>query len=270
MKISRSLILILFLFLSSLFSVTQAKLSITLSKTEVRLGETVDLIIDYDNAQKDNLKFPLHTTNYDVIGEASSSSVNIINGKVKQKKKSLHYQFKQLGQITLPISEIKSNSQIQANSNYTINVLSANSHNNNNSSQKANNTKSSQSSPQKMSNLFARLELSNNKPYVNEQILLKLKIYHLGNLKNISLPELSLDDFIHKRLENDTKEYQEVFNGHRYMVYEIPYLIFPIKAGNNYIPSTEIDLITIGRPAQIDPFDPFMSFSRAFNQEKYS
>ncbi|NQY80223.1 MAG: BatD family protein [Candidatus Caenarcaniphilales bacterium] len=251
-------------------SAAQAELFISLSKKEVTVGETLDLIIDYNDPNKDNLKFPLHTDAYDVIGDASSSSVNVINGKVTQTKRQVYtLLFKKTGIINLPITELKSDNQIQANPNYQIRVTPKTGASTPSSTtvNPRPTTNNYQKPRKQLSNLFARLELSNNKPYINEQILLKLKIYHRGNLKNISLPELDLGDFIHKRLENDSKEYQEVVEGRRYMVYEIPYLIFPIKAGINNIPSTEIDLITVGKAAQIDPFDPFTSFSRAFSQE---
>lgn len=269
MKISSRLILISSLFLSSLSHAAQAELFISLSKKEVKVGETLDLIIDYDDANKDNLKFPLHTDAYDVIGDASSSSINVINGKVTQTKRQVYtLLFKKTGIVNLPISELKSNNQIQANPNYQIRVTpKTGSKTPSNSTVNPQTTQNYQAPRKKLDNIFARLELSNNKPYINEQILLKLKIYHRGNLKNISLPELNLGDFIHKRLEKDSKEYQEVVEGRRYMVYEIPYLIFPIKAGINHIDSTEIDLITVGKAAQLDPLDPFTSFSRAFSQE---
>lgn len=269
MKISSRLILISVLTLSSLTSAAQAELFISLSKKEVKVGETLDLVIDYDDPNKDNLKFSLHTDAYDVIGDASSSSVNVINGKITQTKRQVYtLLFKKTGIITLPITELKSNNQIQANPNYQIRVTPSNTSKIPNSrTVNPKPTKNYQKPGEQLSSIFARLELSNNRPYINEQILLKLKVYHLGNLKNISLPELDLRDFIHKRLENESKEYQEVFEGRRYMVYEIPYLIFPIKAGINHIDSTEMDLITIGKAAQMDPLDPFISFSRAFSQE---
>ncbi|MCH2227513.1 MAG: BatD family protein [Candidatus Caenarcaniphilales bacterium] len=271
MKISSRLILILCLFLSSLLSVAQAELFISLSKKEVGINESLDLIIDYDNATTDNLKFPLHTDTYDVIGEASSSSVNIINGNIKKSKRKVYtLKFKKTGIINLPISNIKSNNVTQNNANYQVRVVAGSSRNSprnaNNGYTNNSNNRSNYNPRKKAQNLFARLSVSNKNPYVNEQILLKLKIYHRGTLKNISLPDLDLNDFIHKRVE-ETQEYREFYEGNEYFVYEIPFILFPIKAGTNRVPAAKLDLITIGKSAQIDPFDPFNSFSRAFSNE---
>jgi hypothetical protein len=114
---------------------------------------------------------------------------------------------------------------------------------------------------------FAIISVNKDNPFLNEQITFKLKIYHKGTLRQIQLPDFDLSNFIHKRAEK-SKEYTENFNGEDYFIYELPYTLYPVKAGQVSIPARAI-LVSVLKEndANFDPFDPFANFNNSFSTE---
>lgn len=245
-------ILILFLFPLTL----QAAITGSLSHNPIYLHESTNLLINLEEAGEGTLRFPLHTADYDVVARQSSSNITIINNKFMQSKQLAYtLRFRRAGLFTLPIK----NSD-EPNALLQIKVIDSGNASNNSTAM--NNGRVSQSETP-----FAVISVNKNTPYLNEQIILKLKIYHRGTLRQIQLPDLDLSSFIHKRAEK-SKEYTENFNGENYLVYELSYTLYPIKIGSLNIPAKDV-LVTVLRENDnnFDPFDPFSSFNRAFSVE---
>jgi len=231
-----------------------------LSQNTINVNEYTDLILNLENTREENLNFPMHTENYDVVGRQSSSNISIINNKFTQSKQLAYtLRFKKPGLHTLAIKDANNNPlQIQVNLNSTPSR---------NPSQIENSAYSPETKiPSKAP--FAIVSVNKSSPYLNEQILFKLKIYHRGNLRQIQVPDFDLTNFIHKRAEK-SKEYTENFQGENYFVYELPYTLYPIKSASLTIPSKEILLSVLKEnDMDFDPFDPFASFHKAFSVEE--
>ncbi|MFM7457913.1 MAG: hypothetical protein ACKO3R_04540 [bacterium] len=256
------------LIIISLFSLPlKAAITGSLTRNPIYLDESTDLVIDLDSSREEALKFPLHTNSYDVVARQSSSSVTIINNKFIQTKQLAYtLRFKRSGIFTLPIQSSMSNDPKDL---LQIKVLEAyqQSNSTNNSNLPRDQGISNPLREGKAETPFAIISVDKEKPFLNEQISFKLKIYHKGTLRQIQLPDFDLSNFIYKRAEK-SKEYTENLKGEDYFVYELPYTLYPVKAGQISIPARAI-LVSVLKEndANFDPFDPFANFNNSFSTE---
>lgn len=258
LRLVPNLFLIFFLF----HSPVQASIAASLSRNPIYLDETTDLIINLDSSSEESLRFPLRTEIYDVVARQSSSNITVINNRFTQSKVLAYtLKFKRSGIFTLPIRDINSTNP---NTYLQIKVLDTNPQSKMTESklQMGNSSYAS-----KRHTPFALVSVTNDRPYLNEQILFKLKVFHRGELRQIQLPDFNLSSFIHERAEK-SREYTENLNGENYYVYELTYKLYPLKSGTANIPATNI-LVSVLEENEnnFDPFDPFTSFNRSLLAE---
>jgi hypothetical protein len=246
----------------------KAAITGSLTRNPIYLDESTDLIIDLDSSGEEALKFPLHTNSYDVVARQSSSSITIINNKFIQTKQLAYtLRFRRSGVFSLPIQSNMSNDPKALLQIKVLEAYQQSNSTNNNSNLLRDQGVSSQLKEARQETPFAIISVNKDNPFLNEQITFKLKIYHKGTLKQIQLPDFDLSNFIHKRAEK-SKEYTENFNGEDYFIYELPYTLYPVKAGQVSIPARAI-LVSVLKEndANFDPFDPFANFNNSFSTE---
>jgi hypothetical protein len=246
----------------------KAAITGSLTRNPIYLDESTDLIIDLDSSGEEALKFPLHTNSYDVVARQSSSSITIINNKfIQTKQLSYTLRFRRSGIFTLPIQSNMSNDPKALLQIKVLEAYQQSNSTNNNSNLLRDQGVSSQLREARQETPFAIISVNKDNPFLNEQITFKLKIYHKGTLRQIQLPDFDLSNFIHKRAEK-SKEYTENFNGEDYFIYELPYTLYPVKAGQVSIPARAI-LVSVLKEndANFDPFDPFANFNNSFSTE---
>jgi len=257
------------LIIASLFPLPlKAAITGSLTRNPIYLDESTDLIIDLDSSGEEALKFPLHTNSYDVVARQSSSSITIINNKFIQAKQLAYtLRFRRSGIFTLPIQSNMSNDPKALLQIKVLEAYQQSNSTNNNSNLLRDQGVSSQLREARQETPFAIISVNKDNPFLNEQITFKLKIYHKGTLRQIQLPDFDLSNFIHKRAEK-SKEYTENFNGEDYFIYELPYTLYPVKAGQVSIPARAI-LVSVLKEndANFDPFDPFANFNSSFSTE---
>lgn len=255
--------------MASLFPLAvKAAITGSLTRNPIYLDESTDLIIDLDNSGEEALKFPLHTNSYDVVGRQSSSSITIINNKVTQTKQlSYTLRFKRSGTFTLPIQSSMSNDPKTLLQIKVLEAYQQRNSTNNNSNLLRDQGAPSQLRETKQETPFAIISVNKDNPFLNEQIIFKLKIYHKGTLRQIQLPDFDLSNFIYKRAEK-SKEYTENLKGEEYFVYELPYTLYPVKAGKVSVPARAI-LVSVLKEndTNFDLFDPFTNFNNSFSTE---
>jgi hypothetical protein len=246
----------------------KAAITGSLTRNPIYLDESTDLIIDLDSSGEEALKFPLHTNSYDVVARQSSSSITIINNKFIQTKQLAYtLRFRRSGVFTLPIQSSMSNDPKALLQIKVLEAYQQSNSTNNNSNLLRDQGVSSQLREARQETPFAIISVNKDNPFLNEQITFKLKIYHKGTLRQIQLPDFDLSNFIHKRAEK-SKEYTENFNGEDYFIYELPYTLYPVKAGQVSIPARAIFVSVLKEnDANFDPFDPFANFNNSFNTE---
>jgi BatD DUF11 like domain len=271
----------LFLFIViSLSMPVSARLRSQVDRSELSLGQSLNLMIIVDDFKLKNLSFPFDTSDYQVVANSSSTSFQIINGVTSQNKT---YTFtiipKHAGSITLPSATMTDGLETAQTEPITINVRGgtspvnpgagalnstgtnqspiSNTTNPNTSSNMPSGVSRTQANNPYKENLLARLETNNTNPYKNQQINLKLKIYHRGNLRTLNIPPITVENFIIRK-ENTAREYKANYNGLEYLVYELNFIAFPIKSGTLTIPQHEIQAILVEDAVMPSNFfDPF-------------
>lgn len=261
--------LLLFLLVAvSSASAAVTKIEASVDRRAIAMNEVLTLTVAVHNLDPDMVDFRRGSPDYTVTATSSSKSFRLINGK---SDKSITYKYvikpKHEGSMVLPSVIVRAGPITHTTDPLTIQVGPA----------KATKPKPSlpkirrapkNSAPvrkpiaQPKEDVFARFELSDTKPYPNEQISLRLKVYHRGNLRSLNMEPLQLDDFI---LERDDKalEYKETIDGFEFFVYEFSFVLFPVKAGETAIPASSISAIVLEdrKQMQLDPFrfmNPFM------------
>ena len=258
-----------------------ARLRSQVDRSDLNLGQSLNLMIIVDDFKLKNLSFPFDTADYQVVANSSSTSFQIINGVTSQNKT---YTFtiipKHAGSITLPPATMTDGLETAQTEPIIITVrgtaggttstsgnIAPGSNQPNPSSSAASILAALNASMQRSGStstkrsykedLLARLETNNTNPYKNQQINLKLKIYHRGNLRTLNISPLHVDNFIIRK-DNTAKEYQESYNGLDYLVYELNFIAFPIKSGSLTIPGHEIQATLVEDAIQPSNFfDPF-------------
>lgn len=106
--------------------------------------------------------------------------------------------------------------------------------------------------------VFVELQVSNQKPYVQEQVTATLRVFHRVELRNLGA-QLQYPGFHEEKLKGPVRT-TRVLNGIRYRVFEIPTALFPLLPGTLEIPSglVEFDQVdATNRRKSPDAFNPF-------------
>ena len=86
--------------------------------------------------------------------------------------------------------------------------------------------------------VFTETEVDKQSAYIQEQIILTLRLLTSVQLRDFSLSELELPDALVQRI--DETQFQKVINGKNYLVLEIKYALFPQAVGKLEIPALRI------------------------------
>ena len=231
--------------------------TVTVDTNSVNLGQTVNVNFTFTSGGISGFNFPQNTRDYDVVASSSSSNIQVINGKVSQNK-SLSYVVQPLheGAVTIPSVSYNLNNQVFNTQPQTIQVGAAAPR------PVPQQVRRRQAAPRPQArtdlNPFVLNVATNYNPYVNQQFLIKTKVYHRGNVRGLNLSALQIDHVNIKRTDQ-SKEYTEVKDGLEYMVYEVDYVAFPLKSGPITIPQYDVKAAVVSealtnRGSRMDPF----------------
>ncbi len=244
-----------------------------ISSTEFPLDESVTLTFYVRANTIGRLRFPAETDDFIVAAQSTSTNIKIINGERSQQHRiTLMLNPKHLGKITIPAAAIEAQGITYSSDPVTVNVVAAR------SSASPSPITATNAAPVKPEvaaspayNVFAKLTASNLNPYVGEQIKLKLRVYHQGNLRNIdfSSSAFTFDNFIQEKIDGGV-EGEEVIDGQKYFYYEMASILFPVKAGRVVIPEQTFNTRVLNVQAfQARAFDPFAQLmTRSFEESK--
>ncbi|AMO57053.1 BatD family protein [Endozoicomonas montiporae] len=118
--------------------------------------------------------------------------------------------------------------------------------------------KDTSASGNNVSPVFMRTEVDNEFIYVQQQVVLTLRVFYRVNLYDDSrLSPLNIDGAIVQQL-GDTRKYETIIDGKRYGVFELKFAIHPQKAGLMEIPELTFNGTMAERN---DPFGSIFSMS---------
>ena len=227
--------LFLFIFAGSALAAT---FTATVDRTVIAPYETVELTLRTDKSTDLDPDLSALDQDFEVVNTRQSRQIRIING---QTESWLDWVVtlapKREGRLVIPALKLGSLSsepvriRVQKDSSVAGNNVSP---------------------------VFMRTEVDNEFVYVQQQVVLTLRVFYRVNLYDDSrLSPLNIDGAIVQQL-GDTRKYETVIDGKRYGVFELKFAIHPQKTGRMEIP----ELVFNGTIAERnDPFGSIFSLS---------
>ncbi len=217
----------------------------TVDKTEATMEDTIVLRVSVKGARSEPQvgRIP----GFSVTSRGSSSQVSIVNGRMSASVEYTYLLYPQKqGTYTIgPFYVENDGSRIESN---RISVTVAKG--------------SSASGPSR--DVFITAAVSNEKPYLYEQIVYTLSFYRKVKVANAGLTETpSFEGFLAEEAEKE-KQYEKVINGQNFVVTEIRQVLFPIKTGVHEIEpaALQCDVVVGRRRTRRGLFDdPFFGFA---------
>lgn len=266
------LFLLVLLSISSVFAIDPV--TFTYDPKVISLNQTVNVSFTFTKNGVQGFNFPRNTRDYDTVASSSTSNIQVINGKVSQNK-TMSYVLRPLHEGSMNIAPISYSLAGQTYSTQAVQIqvqAAAQAPVRNRPNPAVNNTRSQvNQNPQAQSSIepFITNTASNYSPYVNQQFVIKTKIYHRGNVRGLSLSALQVDHVNIKRIDQ-AKEYNETKNGLEYMVYEVDYVAFPLKSGPITIPEYDATAAVLSERVR-NPgtrMDPFTFMTQMFEERQ--
>ena len=188
---------------------SQAKVSATVDRTKIIIGETFNLTISVDSNTSEQPDLSELQEVFQVLGTSQSSSTQIINGD---------YSVSKTWQISLMPSSVGKN---------TIPPIRLG-----NEMTKAIPVEVAKSDPNAKANgdLFIEIETDKTSAFVKEQILITVKLFYSISLSEGSLSEPIASNAIVTQLDKGTT-YSTTRDGRNYTVLERHYALFAEKSG---------------------------------------
>ncbi len=199
----------------------QAALNARLDRDRVAEGETVQLLLEADGQMSGSPDTGLLEKDFDVLGVASGSQVNIINGKMDARTTwSITLAPKRSGKLNIPSLAVNGERSPPLELQVTDAAISA--------------------GPATSVPIFIEAEVDRNDPYVQGMVRYTVRVFHGVDLAEGRLSEPQLDDALVRRLGED-RTYNVERGDRRYRVIERQYAMFPQTSGALHIPAPVLD-----------------------------
>lgn len=227
----RSLLLYVFVPLLLLLESTGAsadELTATVDRNQLNRGETVELRVRFDSQTSGEPDFSILKEDFEILSRRQQNQFSLINGTaVSYTEWLLELLPRKTGEILIPELDFKGvHSQpvtLQVEDRRPV---------------------AKDKEP-----IFVETELDKTTAYVQEQLLLTLRIFTSEPLLGLSSEGLSVDNASVLQLAEN--QYQTRQNGVAYQVNEIKYVLFPEASGELLIPQVRLNTAI---PDRSDPF----------------
>lgn len=204
------ILIIFFAIMAGLANTVAAAVKAQVDRRQISVDDTFTLIVDMPSNGDDispDLS-PLEK-DFDVLGTTASSRIQIINGRSSSSRQWLiNLAPKRVGQLTIPplvLGNDKTNP-------VSISVIKAT------------------AAADAKKDVFLEAVVDTQSPYVQEQVLLTVKLFHRVKVREGALSKPQIDNATVERLGDD-HAYETQRGGERYRVVERRYAVFPQKSG---------------------------------------
>jgi len=209
-------LLLSFLTLIVLFQTTDAfsaTITAQVSRSQVSIDETFELIFEADGSPDDDPDFTPLENNLEIFSRSQSQSIKMINGNYSRTTRwTLTVMAKTTGRLTIPAISFGSDHSQPT----SVQVREA-----------------STSQPgMSTDDIFMEVSAEPKTAYVQQQLMFHVRIYRAVNFTDASLssPSFNDPDIIVEQIE-DEQTFETTRNGRRYLVTQIDYLAFPQTSG---------------------------------------
>lgn len=240
-------------------SVAAAGISMHLDRQEMSQQDTLTLQVVVEGSQNAVANLP-DLGAFEVRQGGRSSQMQVVNGHISTSVVSTYYLSpRRPGRFTLTPASVNIDGQNYHSEPLAVVVKSA---------------ASAPSAASEQAPLFANAELSNNAPYLGQQLIYTWRLYRRSALR-LANPGLTLPRFEGFAVEalGDEREYETHLHGQVYLVTEVRKALFPQDAATQAVDGSllQVDVLGAGRrsatePGFGSPFDDF--FGRSAQQRR--
>lgn len=248
-KVKRSLGIIILCLANITFA---ANFDIQLSRDKINVGETVTLSFNITGSATGTPDFSPLDQDFYILSKRHGTYLNMFNGVTStQTIWELTLQPKRSGELIIP--EIT----FGHDKSYARKLLV----------ESSNNTIST--NDQETNPVFIKAEVSNLKPYIQSQVLYKVKVFYRVQLENLEIDLAKIKDAMMIPV-GDSQNYQTSIGGHQYFVAEKNFALFPQKTGIISIPQTRARAVVFDQGNSLNyPFFINQPKSIHLNTESY-
>ena len=203
----------IFILLCSIQVVAAPQLDARLSQYQIGIGETLELYVTLSQPATNVTTEPDISelqNDFNIYSRNTSHSTQIANGQRNQEVTWI-YKIEPLRQGELTIPAIRLNT--------TIGILST----------QPLKLQVTQAGAPRQDGTELQIEVSNPKPFLYEPVHIKLRLSHLGNLRNPE-PIMPNNGVIVEQLTNISAQ-KQVVNGRAVIMHEVEYLLTPMQSG---------------------------------------
>ncbi|WP_058534098.1 BatD family protein [Legionella saoudiensis] len=228
----KKLIIISFFYLVN--TLAHAEIQIQIDPPEISQGESFRLLLTQPSLQSANGIPDLTPLRKDfiILGTERSVNYSVINGQTQASSTwIINLKARKIGPVTIPAIKMGG----EQSSPLTINISPQD-------------TSVQNSNDDQQQDIFLTTEVNEKKPYLNQQITYKVRLYNSKQLLDASYQGPKVDNALLIPLGNE-KRYQTQKNNVTYLVEEQSYAIFPQKSGPLTITSPAFTALIYG-------FDP--------------
>ncbi|MFT7300580.1 MAG: hypothetical protein ACI89Z_001038 [Porticoccus sp.] len=205
-------------------------LTATVDRTQLGKGETLALLVTFDGQTTSEPDFTPLNDDFDVLSQSQKSQFSMINGSSTSFTEwHLELLPRRMGELVIPSLSFKGVASnpisLQIEDQPQTSTSTSNQH------------------------IFVETELDKSSAYVQEQLLLTLRLISSTNFQSISSEELMVKNtFVMKVSEN---QYQKRINGINHLIIELKYALFPETSGELTIPAVRFNTVI---PDRRDPY----------------
>lgn len=226
-----------FAVLLALFAFSQIShaddLSASVDRDTIGLQETLTLTLRFSGQTSDSPDFSLLQEDFDILNTQQSNQMRVINGNMESYTDwRIAIAPKRIGNLVIPAFAVKGASSDPI----AITVESQN-----------------RAPKNADSNVFVEVTTDTNSVYVQQQILVTIRLYTSVNLNGAELQAFELPDTL--VVDLGETQYQTAINGRQHIVVERTYSLFPQHSGELVIPSLTYQVSVRGE--QRDPWGSF-------------
>ena len=204
-----------FLLMITGLNVYAGNLTASVDRDVLGLEETFTLVLRYDEQINTTPDYELLRKDFDILNTQSGTQMSIINGSMEASTEwKIALAPKRIGKLLIPSFTI--DGAISDAIEITIEGKSKSPKNTDN-------------------NVTVEVETSKDSSYVQEQIIVTLRLYTTVGLNGVELQPLQVKDALVVNI--DEKQYQTKINGRPGAVVETRYAVFPQQSGELIIPS---------------------------------
>jgi len=240
-----------------------ATISVKTDRNPVALNESFRIIFTAEGSLDGEPDFGPLNKDLQLLGTGQSSSFSMVNGKVSRSKTyTLTVAPLRQGKIIIPSISFGRDKSPQIN----VTIVAAGSQP----------PRSGPAAPSAKKDLmFVTSEVDTNAPYVQQQIILKVRVFRRKQWADANLSNPAFDG-VEMRVQpvGDATTYETTIKGKAYQVTELHYALFPQQSGElNIAPFTVTAKFPAGVKKQRSPFggfsnDPF--FDDFFSRQTYA